>query len=122
MRYAGVTMSSLRLVRKANTSPLSDDTLLTAHQQADPVVDAPVQEVLEPRGNGSPVGRVAYNHLLDIADKLLQSPELALITSSTVSQQLGKRLYRSKKSPVFACHHALYVDPSKRSGRVYSGT
>jgi ER-bound oxygenase mpaB/B'/Rubber oxygenase, catalytic domain len=67
----------------------SDDTLLAARQQADPVVDALVQKVFEPRGNGSLEGRLAYNHLLDIADKLLESPELTLIRSSTVAQQLS---------------------------------
>jgi hypothetical protein len=69
--------------------PVTSASILAARQQADPVVDALVQEVLEPRDNGSLGGRLAYNHLLDIADKLLESPELVLIPSSTVSQQLS---------------------------------
>jgi hypothetical protein len=61
---------------------------LAARHRADPVVDQLVQEVLGASGDNTAVGRRAYNHLLDIADKLLEAPELALVPSSMVAQHL----------------------------------
>lgn len=68
----------------------SEAALLAARHRADPVVDQLVQEVLGAGGGDATVGRRAYNHLLDITDKLLEAPELALVTSSTVARQLRR--------------------------------
>ena len=78
-----------RPITAAQLTPWSDNMLLAARQQGDPDVDALVQTVIQGNGHEYPVGRLAYNDLLDIADKLLEAPELALIQSSTVSQQLA---------------------------------
>ena len=58
--------------------------------QGDPAVDKLVAEVLGEAGEFSNVGRLGYNRVLDIADRLVDAPELALVSSSNVSRELNE--------------------------------
>ncbi|SRR5713226_141483 len=65
-----------------------DERLDAARLIGDPEVDQLVERVLGPDETFSGVGRLGYNRLLDIADKLLEAPELGFVESSRVRQQL----------------------------------
>lgn len=66
-----------------------DELLDGARKEGDPEVDRLVEEVLGPEQTFSGGGRLGYNRLLDIADKLLEAPELSFVESSLVRQQLN---------------------------------
>ena len=59
-----------------------------ARMEGDPEVDQLVEQVLGPEETFSGAGRLGYSRLLDIADFLLESPELCFVESSHVRQQL----------------------------------
>ncbi len=65
-----------------------DELLDAARMEGDPEVDPLVERVLGPEETFSGVGRLGYNRLLDIADMLLEAPELCFVESSRVRQQL----------------------------------
>lgn len=71
-----------------NQKSWPDELLDAARMEGDPEVDQLVERVLGPQGTFSGVGRLGYNRLLDIADKLLETPELVFVESSKVRQQL----------------------------------
>lgn len=66
----------------------SDTLLNQARQQGDDLVDPLAAELLESCTSASKLGRQGYNHLLDVADKLIESPELLLLEESNVRQDL----------------------------------
>jgi hypothetical protein len=65
-----------------------DELLDAARREGDPEVDQLVEQVLGPKETFSGVGRLGYNRLLNIADILLEAPELSFVESSQVRQQL----------------------------------
>lgn len=66
-----------------------DELLDAARMKGDPEVDQLVEQVLGPGQTFSGVGRLGYNCLLDIADKLIEAPELSFVESSRARQQLN---------------------------------
>ena len=66
----------------------TQEQLEAARRQADPEVDQLVSQVLTSNDHGGWLGVAAYNHLLELADKLTDSPELLLLNSSELKQQL----------------------------------
>ncbi len=66
-----------------------DELLDAARMEGDPEVDLLVERILGPEETFSGVGRLGYNRLLDIADILLDSPELCFVESSHTRQQLN---------------------------------
>ena len=66
----------------------SKEELEAARREGDPEVDRLVEKLLDSGGDFSNVGRLGYNRLLDIADKLVEAPELALVRSSAVAGQM----------------------------------
>ncbi len=56
--------------------------------RADPDVDRLVTQVLAVDGDVVLRGRAAYNHLLELADKLVEAPESVFLRSSRVMKQL----------------------------------
>jgi hypothetical protein len=56
-------------------------------QMADPEVDNLVAALLPKQGSES-IGRLGYNAMLLIADKLIEAPEVALIENSRLAQWL----------------------------------
>ncbi|TAK03534.1 DUF2236 domain-containing protein, partial [bacterium] len=66
-----------------------DELLDAARMEGDPEADQLVEQVLRPDQIFSGAGRLGYNRLLDIADKLLETPELSFVESSRVRQQLN---------------------------------
>ena len=77
-------------MHKSATTRWSTEELNAARMQGDPAVDKLVAEVLGEAGEFSNVGRLGYNRVLDIADRLVDAPELALVSSSNVSRELNE--------------------------------
>lgn len=90
----------------------SDTELEAARHEGDCEVDRQVEDLVKSGEGFSDVGRLGYNRLLDVADKLLEAPELTLIGSSTVSRQL--RSYPEKLVDYFDPMEAPeWVDEAK---------
>ncbi len=66
----------------------TEEELHAARYRADPDADQLVNQVLEVHGDVVSRGRAAYNHLLELADKVAESPEILLLQSSNVMKQL----------------------------------
>ena len=67
---------------------------LDAYRQlADPEVDELVAALLPKKGSES-IGRLGYNSMLLMADKLIQDPELALVNNSRLAKWLQTCLRR----------------------------
>ncbi len=66
----------------------SDAALDRARRVADPEVDALAAKVLDPAHPLPADTRLGYNHLLDLADRLLEEPELYLVPGSRLRQEL----------------------------------
>ncbi len=64
------------------------EQLHAARYRADPDVDQLVTQVLAVRGDVVARGRADYNHLLELADKLVETPESVLLHSSNIMKQL----------------------------------
>ena len=61
----------------------------TYRQLADPEADRLAESIL-PKQGSEPIGRLGYNAMLMLADKLGDDPELAMIADSRLSKQLNK--------------------------------
>jgi len=59
-------------------------------QTGDELADKLVKETLFPHAQFKNLGRQGYNHLLDIADVLAESPALALNSHTTIAQELSE--------------------------------
>jgi hypothetical protein len=68
----------------------TDELLDGARTEGDAEVDQLVERVLGPDQTFSGVGRLGYHLLLDVADELLEAPELSFVESSRVRQQLNR--------------------------------
>ena len=66
----------------------TQDELEAARRRADPDVDRLVSHLLVSNDHGSWRGVAAYNHLLELADKLTDAPELLLLNASELRRQL----------------------------------
>jgi hypothetical protein len=60
----------------------------TARSLGDPEVDRLVTQILVANDQGGWRGTAVYNHLLELADKLVDTPEIILLKSSEVMRQL----------------------------------
>jgi hypothetical protein len=63
-----------------------DDALDRARQEGDAVVDALAAKVLSSSDPRTASGRLGYNSLLDLADRILGAPELLMVESSTLAR------------------------------------
>ncbi|VAW84502.1 hypothetical protein MNBD_GAMMA16-1632 [hydrothermal vent metagenome] len=70
----------------ANVSEYFDEL----RQTGDELADKLVKETLFPHDQFQNLGRQGYNHLLDIADVLAESPALALNSHTTIAQELSE--------------------------------
>ncbi len=68
----------------------SDAALERARRVADPDADALAAKVLDAAHPLPADSRLGYNHLLDLADRLLEEPELYMVAGSQLRQELDR--------------------------------
>jgi ER-bound oxygenase mpaB/B'/Rubber oxygenase, catalytic domain len=96
----------------------TDEMLEAARFEGDKDIDPLVADVLRHVPGSSGVGRLGYNHMVDLADVLVVSPELVLAASSLLSQQLAAMSQRNPRiggffdpveAPAWVDEHKLQV-------------
>ena len=68
--------------------PWSEENLNRARQLGDPLADQLAEEIVMNQ-RGVKGGRLGYNRLIDLADKLETDPELVLVSESHLAKELN---------------------------------
>jgi len=69
------------------TSRWTDETLLQARLEGDRLADALMRSVISPAAQDAEPNRRSYNHLLNLANVLVEHPELGLISGSLLRRE-----------------------------------
>src|SRR3954468_8854876 len=64
----------------------TDDALERARREGDPEIDALAARVLTAQDPRTASGRLGYNSLLDLADRIVAAPELLMVEGSSLAR------------------------------------